>query len=277
MVSSPAANASTPIASTPIDDERKEFVIGNAYFVLLHEVAHMVVQKFDIPVLGSEEAAADTLAATTLIRLDALAKDKQYRYTRMLIMAADANRILWARGLEMQDPRRSYWANHPLSIQRAARIACLVYGSDIDAFYGLPQLVDMPYSRAGWCEDEFALAEKARIWVRDNIDQPRRLRKGGDVGVEYEETDDKTHSTIKFWLQQEQILENTALFVAENFRMPGDIAFTAMSCGGPNAYWDGEENRVILCYELLGAFYNLSAEQKVQQFEKQLRELAIRN
>lgn len=257
-----------------VDPKRLEFVVGNAYFVLLHEVAHMVLEDFDIPVLGSEEEAADTLAATTLLRLDQLSGDRNFRFTRMLVMAADANRIFWNRGIEMQAGDRVYWANHPLSVQRAARIACLVYGSDGEAFAGLPEIADMPYFRAGWCEEEYAAAEHARIWVRNNTKQPKRLRAGGEVAVEYEDPDDESHLFIRSLLQRERILENTAEYVAENFRMPGDVSFAAVSCGEPNAYWDGEDRRVMLCYELLAAFYALSEEQKVVQLEERLRALA---
>jgi hypothetical protein len=257
--------------------ERVEFVVGNAYFVLMHEVAHMVLNEFDIPVLGNEEEAADTLAATTLIRLDKLSGTDEFRFTRMLIMAGDANRILWKRGIEMQAGKNAYWANHPLSVQRATRIACLVYGSNTDVFVGLPELVDIPFFRASWCEEEYASAEKGRQWVRDNVKQPKRLRKGGNVSVAYDDPADETHAFIQRWLQQEKILENSARYVSDNFRMPEDVSFTAMSCGAPNAFWDTEERSVILCYELLAAFYKLGAEQQVQELEVRLRNMASKD
>lgn len=264
-------------ASSDLDLEpsRVEFVIGNAYFVLLHEVAHMVINEFALPVLGNEEEAADTLAATTLIRLDQQAKDSDYRFTRMLVMAADANRIFWQRGFEMQSPDRAYWANHPLSVQRATRIACLVYGSNPAAFGGLPGLVEMPFFRAAWCEEEYAGAEEARQWVRKNVKQPRRLRQGGAVAVRYEEPAGDTQAFIQSWLQREGILENAAEFVSDNFRLPDDVSFNAEACGEPNAYWEIEARTVVLCYELLEAFYRLSQEQQVQALERKLREIAV--
>ena len=257
-----------------LDQDRVEFVIGNAYFVLLHEVAHMVINEFKLPVLGNEEEAADTLAATTLIRLDQENQASDFRYTRMLVMAGDANRIFWQRGLEMQAASRAYWANHPLSVQRATRIACLVYGSDPEALSGLPSLVDMPFFRAAWCEEEYQAAEQARQWVRANVQQPRRLRAGGDVSVRYDETENATQEFIRSWLKQEGILKNAARFVSDNFRMPDDVSFTAAACGEPNAFWEIEERTVVLCYELLEAFYALAEEQHVQALEQDLRAMA---
>src|SRR5580700_7329517 len=46
-----------------------EFVSGNLLFVLLHELSHAVVSELGIPVLGKDEDAADSYAATRLIRL----------------------------------------------------------------------------------------------------------------------------------------------------------------------------------------------------------------
>jgi len=45
------------------------------------------------------------------------------------------------------------------------------------------------------------------------------------------------------------------------------------SCGSPDAYWDSEAREIVICYELVQAFYELSGEQKVMDVEKQLREL----
>jgi hypothetical protein len=46
-----------------------EFVAGNMLFVLLHELGHAAVSEFDIPVLGKDEDAADSFAATRLIKI----------------------------------------------------------------------------------------------------------------------------------------------------------------------------------------------------------------
>ena len=99
------AYASSPDRVAP---ERAEFVIGNGYYVLLHEFAHIIIHDFDIPILGNEEDAADTLAATALIRLDKQMPVNDFRHTKMVLMAGDANRILWQRGLELENLGAAY-------------------------------------------------------------------------------------------------------------------------------------------------------------------------
>ncbi len=112
---------SPPVIAGDDTDEtdRIEFVVGNLVFVMLHEFSHLIIEDFDVPVLGNSEDAADTLAAVTLIRADRAHPERDFRLIRMLLTAADANRILWQRGLEKDNPV-VYLARHPLSAQRAA-------------------------------------------------------------------------------------------------------------------------------------------------------------
>jgi hypothetical protein len=46
-----------------------EFVAGNMLFVLIHEFGHATISEFEIPVLGKDEDAADSFAATRLITI----------------------------------------------------------------------------------------------------------------------------------------------------------------------------------------------------------------
>ena len=109
------------------DPDRIEFILGNLVFVTLHEIAHIVIEDFDVPVLGNNEDAADSLAAVQLIRLDRARPEQDLRLILMLLTTADANRILWQCGLETNNPVM-YLTRHPLSVQRAARNYCLVSG-----------------------------------------------------------------------------------------------------------------------------------------------------
>ena len=54
-----------------------EFLIGNMLFVAAHEMGHAVVSEFDLPIVGREEDAADSLAIIGGLR--ALANDFSHR------------------------------------------------------------------------------------------------------------------------------------------------------------------------------------------------------
>ncbi len=261
------------LGAVAVAPERAEFVIGNGYYVLLHEFAHVIIHDFDIPILGNEEDAADTLAATALIRLDKQMATNDFRHTKMLLMAADANRILWQRGVELDNLKVAYWANHPLSAQRAARIICLVFGSDVETFEPLPDMVNMPLFRADWCEEEYRLADGAREWVKTTYGFTEGVRGRPDVGVVYQNAEQPTHRIIEAFLKSEGMLEKAADYLRRYFPLPSELTLIARACDVPNAYWDEDAREVVLCYELMEAFYNFSAEQKVQALGQRLREI----
>ena len=251
------------------EPDRIEFVVGNLVFVMLHEFSHLIIEDFDVPVLGNSEDAADTLAAVTLIRADRAHPERDFRLIRMLLTAADANRILWQRGLEKDNPV-VYLARHPLSAQRAARISCLAYGSDPELLEPLPDIVGLPEFRADWCEEEFADAEKAWLWVRDSF-----VRKSTGTVSEhqfaYGPTRDPGRQTIREWLVQHEALERTLAHVGRTVLLPDEITLRTRSCGSPDAYWDGNTRELVVCYQLIEGFYQLSEEEGIKEWVEKIR------
>ncbi len=223
------AGAFLLIAASPLaiadddayDTDKIEFVVGNVVFVTLHELTHLVIEDFDVPVLGNGEDAADSLAAVTLIQLDRARPERDFRFIRMLLTAADANRILWQRGLEQDNPA-VYLARHPLSAQRAARIACLASGSDPELLEPLPDIVGLPAFRADWCDEEFGDAEKAWLWVRDSF-----VRESSGTASEhdfiYGTTREPRNEAVREWLVQNEALERTLAYVGRTMLLPDAI------------------------------------------------------
>ncbi len=261
--------AASPVAVADSDADRIEFVIGNVVFVMLHEFSHLIIQDFDVPVLGNSEDAADSLAAVTLIRMDRARPESDFRFIRMLLTAADANRILWQRGLEQDNPA-VYLTRHPLSLQRAARIACLAYGSDPELLEPLPDIAGLPAFRADWCDEEFADAEKAWLWVRDSF-----VRESSGTASEhdfsYGTAREASEDIVREWLVQNEALERTLAYVGRTMLLPDAITLRTRSCGSPDAYWDGNTRELVLCYQLIDAFYQLSDEQGVKELENKIR------
>jgi Putative metallopeptidase len=117
-----------------------EFVTGAMLFVLLHELAHAAISEMQLPVLGKEEDAADSFAATRLIRLTSEFSDR---------VIADA-----ARGWFMADRRVKkegepviYYDEHSLDIVRAYQIVCYMVGFDENKFADLANKTKLPEDR----------------------------------------------------------------------------------------------------------------------------------
>ncbi|MEQ1800860.1 MAG: DUF4344 domain-containing metallopeptidase, partial [Gammaproteobacteria bacterium] len=159
-----SAAAPKPPPPAPDPAAATEFLVGNTVFVLAHEFGHAIIRDFQVPILGLEENSADTLAAGVLIfaeRATAATDPDPHAFSRRLGMAAVGNVLTWRGGLEVANPDLIYWAQHDLSARRAARILCLLVGSDPDRFGWLVGDNLVPEVRAENCPDEYALATHA--------------------------------------------------------------------------------------------------------------------
>ena len=87
--------------------------------------------------------------------------ERQPRLSEYLAMAILGNSLIWETGLEKSSTEILFWAQHDVSIRRASRLLCLLYGSDIQEFGWLAEAVEMPESRREVCEDEYAIARSA--------------------------------------------------------------------------------------------------------------------
>lgn len=137
----------------PKPEQRNLILMGEAHFVLYHEVGHAMVDMFDLPVVGREEDAVDGLA--TILAVSVLKRPE---------LAVGA-----ALAFDSQDDpnkdfdQKDYWDVHSLDAQRYYNILCWVHG-------GAPEMCDdlvaelVPNdwfeSRAGDCEQEFEKLRK---------------------------------------------------------------------------------------------------------------------
>jgi hypothetical protein len=119
---------------------------GAAAFVLLHESGHAVFDLLQVPLLGSEEDAADVFATVILLRLG---RDVALRMLR----GAVQNYAMEARA---RRPDEGDFADeHGLDAQRYYNILCLAYGSDPAYFANAVKVGGLPEDRAEGCRQEY--------------------------------------------------------------------------------------------------------------------------
>ncbi len=70
---------------------------------------------------------------------------------------------------------------------------------------------------------------------------------------------------------QYEILERTLAYVGRTMLLPDTITLRTRSCGSPDAYWDGNTRELVLCYQLIEAFYQLSEEQGIRELVEKIR------
>jgi hypothetical protein len=122
------------------------FATGAALaFILEHEFTHALISIYDLPVLGKEEDAADTLA--TLLLLKSPAGDK---------LALDAAEF-WADFSGRQDPPAvaDYADAHSLDLQRAYSIICDIAGSSKERYDEINQAGILPKGDIQSCPAQY--------------------------------------------------------------------------------------------------------------------------
>lgn len=247
-----------------------DFILGNSLFVLLHEFGHAVIRDFEIPILGLEETSADTLAAVGMIIADEFQTDRQPRLSEYLAMAILGNLLIWQTGLEKGSDEILYWAQHEVSVRRATRTTCLLYGSDPEEFRWLAEAIEMPESRRDVCADEFIVAKQsaqkvvstfAKL-VSEHPDLERTV-----IEIKYGRPRNPNQERLLKIIQEIKLVEQVADHIRNRYILPDSVTLRVKPCLSPNAYWDPEYRELIFCLELLEGLEKLGSAPQVQQLK----------
>jgi hypothetical protein len=122
-------------------------------FILVHELGHMFVDVFEIPITGREEDAVDGMATTFFT--DAVPNGLQYAF--------DAARFF----KELQEVQGSpnvsqFQDEHSLSVQRAYDIVCSIAGATPESLQRVAELEILSPARLQRCPAEYR--QKSRAW-----------------------------------------------------------------------------------------------------------------
>jgi hypothetical protein len=101
------------------DKETREYFLNNInLFSLYHELGHALIDAYNIPLVGSEEDAADGLASVMIL----------YYFTMGDQIILDNAFYFGALRKESGNSEDQYWDEHALNGQRYYRLLCYAYG-----------------------------------------------------------------------------------------------------------------------------------------------------
>jgi hypothetical protein len=251
-------------APAAASDDRTLFVAGNVEFLLIHELGHLVISEFGVPVFGPEEVAADYIAVAALLRQKQAGGERGDRARAYLFAAAEALNASWQRG---QDAGADvpYWGAHALNIQRFYQIGCLVYGSDPVAYADLPARIGLPPARAQGCPAEYAQAARSFDWLLETYGRPDGPPTGHQIEIEYGPTRSRVQQDLLDELRALGSIDFTVGRVNSLFPLKAPARLVMRTCGRPEAAWQGATRELVICYELLDTFYRLYG--RVQHLE----------
>lgn len=254
----PAQESPPVYRAQGLDAGTLTFILGNVQFLLAHELGHLVIGEFQVPVLGPEENAADYIAATALIRTQRRDPERNARYRDYLLAAADAQRLAWEKGTSLGVPV-PYWDSHALNIQRFYQFVCLLYGADPETYAELPARIDLPAGRAAGCTAEFQHADRAINWLIATFGRKPGAGEGAPIEIRYEQPPSVVSTEVAQEMRRVRLVEASTERVTELFALPRPVTVVVRRCGRSEAAWQPERGELVVCYELLDTFFRLSA------------------
>lgn len=121
---------------------------------LFHELAHAFIDRYQLPVLGKEEDAADALASVLLI--------EYFEGGAEIVVSAADLFELEDRDIDAFD-EQDFWGEHSLDVQRYYASLCHVYGSDPVTYQTLKTELGLSQERAAGCVEEYEVI--ATSWL----------------------------------------------------------------------------------------------------------------
>ena len=122
---------------------------------LLHELGHLLIAMYDIPIVGREEDAVDALATVLML------KD----FTNGAIRVQHTAELYKLDREPIKNLRKwDFMGEHSLNIQRHYQMMCHVYGSDPKNYQTLKRRIGFADDRASICIDEYR--QVSRGWAQ---------------------------------------------------------------------------------------------------------------
>lgn len=239
------------------------FVVGNVEFLLLHEIAHFLIDEKALPIIGPEENAADYIATLALLREESLDPERESRGREFLLAAADAFAAAWRTGQAL-GAEVPYWSAHALSIQRYYQVACLLYGSDQVAFERIPEIAGLPYERAQGCGPEYVRADRSLQWLLDNYGRRPDDPAVPSTEVIYEPPPTRVSERVLREIRSLELLERTVARLHQRFTLDRPFRLVLRSCGRGEAAWIEASRELVICYELLDTLYLLGLDHRAR-------------
>lgn len=226
-------------------EEALAYAWSDVIYTMSHEIGHMMVTQFDLPVLAREEDAVDNLAMLMVLEDFAETED------RILDDAAYGWWLSEAWGEEIGDGDLA--GTHSLDQQRAYAMVCLMVGSDAEAFGPVADDWGLEPDRQEGCarDDEQARASWEAVLAPHRGEPAAPM-----IEVVYEEPEDGYEDIARF-LRESEALETAAARVDGAFALPEPVTFRALDCGEDNACWDPGTFSVELCYEHAQGHFDL--------------------
>ncbi len=230
--------------------ETLRFAVNNSLFTLYHEVAHLLIDKLALPVLGKEEDAADNIATWILLQ-------KNTPEANLALEDAAVGWVLTGQSYGDYFAGDDYASGYSPDRHRAMQIICLMVGADRTAFRSIASAYDIPSERQHTCLFDYELVNRSlgQLIAEGNS--------GTQVNVTYHDGGRRLRLAERAF-RGSGIFDDVAEELRRGYRLEGRVRFTARRCGEANAFYDPATAEIIFCYELMQDFMQLHLDQRAE-------------
>ena len=227
--------------------EKRRFAYNNSLFVLYHEVAHLLFDQMQLPVLGREEDAADNLATWTLL-------NKHTKESDRALSDAAQGWILSGIAYNSGGSESDFAAGHSLDKQRAYQIVCMMVGMDQKAFQPIANKYRMDNDRQDSCQWDFETVDRSLKGLLGG--RGSKPVGGTEVSVTYHDAGGDLENAADAF-KSSGVFDEVADELRRNYSLSDPVQFNARRCGEANAFYDSDTDEVIFCYELMEDYMEL--------------------
>jgi len=231
--------------------ETLRFAVNNSLFTLYHEVAHLLIDKLSLPVLGKEEDAADNIATWVLL-------GKNTPEANQALEDAADGWVLTGDRYDNYFAGADYASGYSPDRHRAMQIICLMVGADRTAFRGIANAYDIPSERQHTCLFDYELVSRSLEALL------KEGHAGTRVNVTYHDGGTRLRLAERAF-RGSGIFDDVAEELRRGYRLDGQVRFTARRCGESNAFYDPATTEIIFCYELMQDFMQLHLDQRAER------------
>lgn len=231
-------------------EEELMFLVGTGIDIMFHEGGHMVIDLFDIPIMGQEEDAADNFGSLALLSME-----DEFATSALL----EGIHGFYLLGSTDGENMGAFFDEHDLSTQRASRKICHLVSSDPETYGAIAEEMELDEAALGSCAKQFD--DAIENWSRILNERQAFGETKNTISYAYGDAAEGLQP-YRNVLEQNQMLEFVAQYLASSFALPAEITITAESCGTPNAFYSPDEKHLVFCYELaqvLHDYYRRSA------------------
>ena len=244
-----ALGISAPASSQPQFDpsnaDHDNFVQGNILFLAYHEAGHLILDQI-LNVDQRRDRLASELYADDIATWLMLPDPDEQDQDEEILAAMEG----WLQSADLHNASAPTQSPHyPDDSERAARIACLVYGSNPRLYGELREIFPEAIASVDCRAEVEALHVDFEDWFGEHLIPPAAAD-GGAIHVRHEPAD-ASMRRARDYLIETRMLDDLAEDLSQFVRLPNDVSLVARSCGAGAAEfrYNPSTRQITACYE----------------------------